>query len=800
MKRARKWSIRIGLALLVLVIVLAGAGTWFVRRPWPQVSGTLNLAGLQAPVDVIRDKWGVPQIYAQNDHDLFFAQGYIHAQDRLWQMEMNRRLASGTLSEVLGKTGLRLDQRWRIYGLRRVAEGAWSRLDSDSRTILETYAAGVNSFIETHRDRLPVEFTILGVNPAPWTPVDTLVWGNLMAYLYSPQGWQELEYAQLVAKVGQQAAEKIVLPNERGTPTIIGTASVAYDWLLHAQFKADLDAAHQWLGGTSASWGSNNWVVHGSRTTSGKPLLANDIHIDLAMPSFWYENGLHGGRFDNVGSTFPGVPLIVIGHNQRIAWGIAALRNDDQDFFIEKLNDTKNPTQYEFKGQWRDLEFAEETIVVKGSDPVKLRVPITHHGPIANMQDVANSPDQKPLAYSWTLYQSQSTFKALVGINLATNWNSFRAALREWDTPGLNVVYADVDGNIGYQATGKLAIRVPADDGRLPMPGWTGEYDWQGFIPFDKLPSLFNPPAGFVATANNKVISDDYPYLISAMWSPGYRATRINTLLNAKKKLTVQDMKDIQADTYLVPAAELLPYMLAVKPQTDLEAQALAQLKAWDMRHDVDSVGASIYEAVYMFMVKNTIGDELGDSPPPMEEEIFSRPSWINELPADDKWFDDVRTPQVENRADITSRSLSDAVKFLSQRLGSDPANWRWGRLHTVTLPHVPLGQSGIGLLERIFNSPTIPARGDFRTVNMGAYDWYTDQFQMIFGPGQRMIVDLADWDSMQSINSTGQSGQLFNPHREDQFVMWQNAEYRTVPSSSEAVQRTKESLLQLLP
>ncbi|HSD84458.1 MAG TPA: penicillin acylase family protein, partial [Anaerolineae bacterium] len=284
MKRVRKWLIRIGLGLLVLLIILTAVAAWVVRRAWPETSGTLQVSGLSAPVEISRDRWGVPQIYAQNEHDLFFAQGYVHAQDRLWQMEMNRRLGSGTLGEVLGRLGGRIDRTWRLYGLRRVAEQSWAEMAGDSRAILEAYAEGVNAYVNTHRDRLPVEFIILGVDPKPWTPVDTLVWGNLMAYFYSPHGWQELDYAKLVAKVGQTAAQKIVVPNETGTPIIMPAVTERYDWLLSAKFTAEIALANQWAGGPRDSWGSNNWVVQGSRTATGKPLLANDIHTDLSTP------------------------------------------------------------------------------------------------------------------------------------------------------------------------------------------------------------------------------------------------------------------------------------------------------------------------------------------------------------------------------------------------------------------------------------------------------------------------------------------------------------------------------------
>jgi len=806
MKNIRKWLIRIGIVLLVIVIVLAGVGTWFVRRPWTQDSGTIKVPGLLASVEIIRDQWGVPHIYAQNEHDLFFAQGYVHAQDRLWQMETSRRLSSGTFSAILGEQGLWIDPYMRTVGLRRVAERVWTEMDDDCRTILESYAKGVNAYIEMHRNRLPLEFAILGVDPEPWTPIDTLVWGGLMAD-DTHHGADELGLAEIVALLGEEAARRLMWTSDQDIPIIVPSEAGSYDWLRHAGFKQKLASLSEWLGDLGLGWASNNWVVHGSQTATGKPILANDTHLNLMMPSYWYENGLHGGRFDSVGFTIPGVPLVVVGHNQHIAWGITNLRADDQDYYIERLDDLENPTQYEFMGEWQDLEFVRETIEVKGLDPVTLEIPFTHHGPIVNMEDVSESSDEKPLALGWTFYECNTILKSIVLLNSATNWDDFHAALQYWDALGLNFVYADVEGNIGYQAAGRVPIRPPEHQGILPVPGWTGEYEWQGFIPFDAMPSVFNPPVGFIATANNKVVPDDYPYLLAREWPPCYRARRINELLSTGDHFTVKDMQDIQSDTYLVPAKALRPYLLAIEPEDDLQAEVLALLEAWDLRYEADCVGASINAVWHKFIVQNTIGDELGDEwldtlSYRAVQSIFTRSSWITELMAnaDDAWFDDVNTPEVETRDDIVCRSLTDAVDWLSEKYGKNPDRWEWGRLHAVTFFHLPLGSSGVAPLERLFNGRTIPARGDYKTVNMAGHSWSDQSFEVLFGTTQRMIVDLNDWDSMLAVNSTGQSEHLFHPHREDQISMWQNVEYRSMPFTREAVEANAEATLNLTP
>lgn len=804
--RVRKWLAYAGIALLTIGIILAGVGAWFVRRPWPKVNGTITISDLEAPVEVIRDRGGVPHIYAQNEHDLFLAQGYVHAQDRLWQMELNRRIGNGTLSQVVGKSALDLDRLMRTLGLCRVAERSWAAMNDDARSILEAYARGVNVYIETHQNRLPLEFTILGIKPEPWTPVDTLVWGNVMALNLGGNRRFELLRAQINSRLGQEAVQQLFPFYNPDTPMIIPAQANGYDWLQDVRSK-DLTSVSKWLGNADGGWGSNNWVVHGSRTDSGKPILANDMHLLLQMPSVWYENGLHGGRFDSVGFSFPGVPLIIVGHNQHIAWGITNLEPDVQDFYLERLDDSENPTQYEFMGEWRDLEIIQETIKVKGSDPVPLRVLLTQHGPIVNDVFLDIPDNGEPISLRWTLFEGNRLFESVMRLGLATNWDEFRAALHDWDTPGQNFVYADVEGNTGYQTAGKIPIRVREHQGVVPVPGWAGEYEWQGFIPFNELPSTLNPETGFVATANNKVVPDDYPYLLTHDWAPGYRAKQITALLSADDLITIKDTQDIQANTYSLPAEILRPYLTAVEPENGLQAQALAHVKAWDLNYEIDRVGTSVYETWYLFLLRNTVGDELGSEQEgkgladdyelcaskhqPMMIELMSD--------AHNPWFDDVNTPAIETRDDIVRRSLADAVAWLSERYGKDANKWTWGRIHTVSFVHQPLGQSGISLLERLFNSRTIPARGGRVSVNVAAFR-LAQPFKVTFGTSQRMIVDLSDWDNSLAINTTGQSGHLFHFHREDLISMWQNVEYHPMFFAREAVEANAEAVLMLAP
>jgi penicillin amidase len=805
MKRVRTWLTRIGIGLLAIIVILAGAGTWFVRRPWPQISGTIAVSGLSEPVQVIRDKWGVPQIYAQNEHDLFFAQGYVHAQDRLWQMEVNRSIANGTISSLLGNAGLRTDRLVRTLGLRRAAEQSWAIASSDSRAILEAYASGVNAYIETHRDRLPLEFTLLGISPEPWTPVDSLAYANVIALSLSHNYRLELLRAQVIAKLGPEAAQQLFAPYAEGTPIIVPPEAGGYTWMRDVRFD-DLDSMYTFIGDPAVGWGSNNWVVSGSRTATGKPLLETDTHLGTDMPSIWYEIGLHGGRFDVVGFSFPSAPLVMIGHNQRIAWGETTLGQDVMDYYIEKLDDPVNPTQYEYMGKWYDLQVIHETIPVKGGQPVPLDIRLTRHGPI--MTDVMSNwtgGSKQPLAVRWVMYEGNRLLEAVVRVNLAQNWNEFREATSFWDAPGLNMVYADVDGNIGYQSTGRTPIRVPEHQGIVPVPGWTGEYEWKGFIPFNEMPSTLNPPQGFIATANNRVVSEDYPYLLTYDWFPGFRAQRITEMLAANDHVTIDYIKQIEAQTYSYPAEYLRPYMLAIKPANDLEAQAQAELKVWDLNFETDRVGASVYEAWYVYLVQDTIANKLGDDLTslylkgqyerhgnqhvPMMIELIKDPN--------NAWFDDVRTPEKETRDDILRRSLTDAVNYLNKQYGKDPKGWQWGRMHTVSFPHTPF--TGVSPLNWFFDSRPIPARGDHFSVDAASFMW-NKPFQVIHCVSQRMIVDMGNFANSISIHTTGQSGHLFNPHREDFIPMWQNMQYHPMFFSQEAVKSNAEGVLTLAP
>jgi len=799
----------LGLALVALAVIAAIVAVWFVRRPWPQTDGTIAVAGLSAPVQVTRDALGVPQIWAANEHDLFFAQGYVHAQDRLWQMEMNRHVSGGSLAELFGPAVVDADKGLRTFGLRRAAERDLAVLAPATRAILEAYSQGVNAYVAAHRGRLPLEFTILGVQPKPWTPVDSLAWSKMIAFSLGQNHVQEEIRARLATRVGDAGARQLMAPypdsagvivnpeagsypaGTAGTPASVG-APVAAAPTLHPLLAA-------FLGPNDTARGSNNWVVHGSRTSTGRPLLANDTHLWLNMPSEWYENGLHGGRFNVVGFSFAGVPMVLIGHNERLAWGISNMCGDTQDLFVETLNDRR---QVKVGDAWQDAQIVHETIDVKGGNPVQYDVVVTPHGPIVNDADeVKGLP---PLALRWTLAEPSHLLDSLAGYDTARDWTSFRQALSQWGAPTLNFVYADVDGNIGYQGAGQIPIRAAGQDGLVPVPADAPDRDWKGFIPFDQMPSLYNPKAGFIVTANNKVVADSYPHLIGHDYADPYRAGRITELLRANPKVSLDDMKRLQAETWSPPAAALRPYLLAaVQPAGDRERQALELVRRWDLRFTPESAGAALYYAWYSHLLPGIVGDEVGDDLWPVYQGFVrnATPMFVELMKVPNSpWFDDRRTQgQVETRDDIVRRAFREAVAELAQRLGGDPAGWQWGKVHTAVFAHQPFGNSGIAPLIKLFNGKPVPLAGEAFTVEAMTPS-RPDPYRVIFGVSQRLIVDLGDLSRSLSINSTGQNAQVFHPHREDQTDLWVRNEYHPMLFGRAEVEKAAKDRLTLTP
>jgi penicillin amidase len=782
--------------VIVLVVGLIGVGSavFTVRRPWPKINGRARVEGLEAETTVIRDSWGVPHIYASNSHDLFFTQGYVHAQDRFWQMEFWRRQGSGRLSEVLGESALEIDRFLRTIGWHRVAAQELELLDAEDLAVLEDYAEGVNAYISTHKGRLGLEFTMLGLtgvkfDPEPWEPLHTLTWAKAMAWNLGGNKDAELLRAQIAARLGTSAVHVLMPSYPDDHPLIVPHP------LTGATLNAVPDAAFEidFLG-VGDGLGSNSWVISGERTETGMPLLANDPHLGIQMPSIWHEVGLHcepvgsSCPYNVVGASFAGCPGVIIGHNDRIAWGVTNLGPDVQDLFIERVN-PQNPHQYEYRGEWRDMEIVREEIIVAGRDePVVVNARITRHGPILN--DVVGGTEGdwsfgwEPLAFSWTALQPGTMVHSFLGLDRASNWDEFREALSYWDVPSQNFVYADVEGNIGYQSPGRIPIRA-SGDGSMPVPGWTGEYEWEGYIPFDELPRAFNPDEGYIVTANNAVVGPDFPHFISMDWDPGYRARRIVELIEADSSISMEDIHVMQGNSSPAWAEEVLPHLL-VLPVTGTGrsareerrlGEALELLRMWDRRADRDSAGAVLFESFRLHLIDLTFSDELG-------EQLLSRArdrvsDALVDLLEDEAspWFDDVATPEVETRDEVLLVALEEAIGELTETLGRDMDKWRWGDLHTAAFVNQSLGQCGIGIVEKMFNRGPFAVDGTVDTVNNTAYG-LGDPYGVQLVPSYRQVVDMQDLTRSVSMHTTGQSGHPYHTHYDDMIDPWRNIEY----------------------
>ncbi len=779
---------RIGVVLAaVLVLLLLGlAGGWlYLRGSLPKTGGTVTVAGLDGPVEIVRDKHGVPHIFASTDHDAVFGMGYVHAQDRLWQMEMNRRVGAGRLSEVLGDAALDTDKFLRTLGPYRAAASAWDALSPDARQFIEAYVAGVNAWLaEGHT--LPPEFLILGFKPEPWTPLDSVVWATMMAWDLAGDYDMELLRMRLTQAVGPERTAQLLPAYPDEAVNILAAAPLAPS---AADSLLRLDTAIKGLLGLRGlNVGSNNWVVAGSRSETGMPLLANDPHLGARIPSVWYLAELQGDSLHVTGASFPSLPFFPIGHNERIAWGVTNVDPDVQDLYVERINPA-NPNQYEVEGEWVNMEIVEEPIVVDGEDqPLRWAARSTRHGPL--ISDVQTTG--APVALRWTaLDPGDTTIDAYLAVNYAANWDEFTAALRLYVGPSQNFVYADVEGNIGYFAPGHIPIRAQGD-GMLPAPGWDSEYEWTGWIPFEELPQVYNPPAGYVVTANNRIVDDTYPHLISNDWSPPFRAERIVALIEqfsaGGETISADEMALIQNDQVSAQAAALLPYLLEVAPTDERQTQALDLLRGWDGHIARDSAAAAIYEAWFLALGKELFADELrGDLYVEMAERTHDL--FVYDVAANQEtmavWCDDVLTAPTEDCAAIAQRALDVALDDLEERLGARMARWQWGDVHRTQYPHMPF--SDVDSLRPLFHR-SIANGGDPYTVNVAGFDM-ASLYDQDHVPSYRQIVDLADWGASRFIHTTGQSGDVLSRHYDDLIEPHRDGVYLPMTFGREQVQ-----------
>ncbi|WP_344738206.1 penicillin acylase family protein [Microbacterium awajiense] len=845
-----------GIVAAVVVIALIAAGTivWNIQRSFPQRDGVIELSGLGSDVTVQRDVRGVPTITASTADDLFFAQGYVHAQDRFWEMDFRRHVTAGRLSELFGASQLETDRFLRTLGWHEIAAIEAEQLDADALRYYESYAAGVNAYLDDHDGAdASFEYAVLGLqNPEyeiePWTVVDSLAWLKAMAWDLRSNLGDETDRALAAQSLSpEQIAQlypdypfdenPVIVPvisdvpelevdatpaAYRGTEDAVEavTASARIEW---TEVGDLIEAVGTLLGRPGEGIGSNSWVVSGELTETGLPLLANDPHLGASLPSVWHQIGLRcravgtACPFDVSGFGFSGVPGVIIGHNDRVAWGFTNLTTDVTDLYLEKLEGD----QYWRDGELVPLQTRTETIRVAGGDDVQLEIRATGNGPIVSgltadygriasdpytgETDAVTQPSGAPdgeyaVSLRWTALEPGTTAQSIFTMNLAQDFEDFRTAASQFDVPAQNLVYADVDGNIGYQTPGRLPIRG-AGDGSMPQPGWSSAYDWRGYIPFDDLPVVYNPDSGYIVTANNAIVDDDYEYFLTDDWDYGWRAARIVDLIERKAALaplTATDMRDIQADNQFYLGKRLAAAFADVDAGSDGADAALALLQTWDAQNDADSEAAAYANVLWDQLAVSLFVNGRAE-PAPIDDQARM-------FLVVDRLLDDPESPWwtntgigVDGREQMLSYVATSAYERLVAAQGDNQDRWNWGSLHALPLRSDTFGSSGIAPIEWLFNRGPYPVGGGSSVAN--ATGWVLGSgFETVTVPSMRMIVDLSDLDASQWNQLTGVSGHTFHPNYVDQVEDWQRAELSPWPFSRQAVDEAAEFTLTLTP
>ncbi|MGN8026334.1 penicillin acylase family protein [Microbacterium sp. 22242] len=865
--------------ILVLATAAALVLVWTVQRSFPQTSGELALKGLQAQVTVQRDDRGIPTVSADNTHDLFFAQGFVHAQDRFWEMDFRRHVTSGRVAELFGASQVGTDEFLRTLDWHGIAEKEVAAMDATTRGYYQAYADGVNAYLADHRGaEASLEYAVLGMSNSdyeiePWTPADSVAWLKAMAWDLRDNIEGETTRALLAPAVdtatmneiypaypfatnpvivptitpmtqseggkGADAAARTSSPGSADyrsgsgadptAPSGGGPAPAAVRW---TTAPSTLAAVQTLLGNPGEGIGSNSWVVSGSLTASGKPLLANDPHLGAALPSVWYQMQLRcrtvtkACPFDVAGFSFSGLPSIVIGHNADIAWGFTNLTTDVTDLYVEKVDGDK----YWRDGKLEPLTTRTETIKVAGSRDIRLTVRSTAHGPIVSgltdgftalaktpivgsaapaspggetgvAPDAATAalPGQYAVSLRWTALDPGTTSTAIFAMNTANDFAGFRHAASLFDVPAQNLIYADTKGNIGYQTPGRLPIRG-AGNGYFPQPGWSSAYDWTGYIPFDQLPVSYNPDDGYIVTANNAIVPDSYPYFLSKDWDYGYRAARITELIQRTAKqhpLTAQDMRDIQFDQQSWIGKQLSGAFTKVPLHGAGVKRAVAMLTSWDAQATADSPAAAYANVLWQNLARNIFQNR--ETPLPMDGQgrLFTVVGAMLDKPDDPLWTN----PRigVSGRDEMLALSAEQAYDELVKAQGSDQSRWNWGDLHAITLTQQTLGKSGIAPIEWLFNRGPYPVGGGSSLVD--ATGWQLgDSYATTTVPSMRMVVDLSNLDHSSWIHLTGASGHAFSPHYTDQTDDWRQGLQKPWPFTKEAVDAATVDTLTLTP
>lgn len=823
MKPIYKWIIG-GVILIVFIVGLSVVyGYYQLKKEVPKYGDKIKLTGLENTVEVVYDKWGVPHVFGSSEKDLVRALGYLHARDRLWQMDLVRRAAAGRLSEIFGEFAYDIDVSQRIMGLERFAKDAVSKLDEETLSVLQAYSDGVNAFIASQPEYPTIEFRVIGYKMELWKPSDIIMLARMTAWTLSANMTEEILRYALVSERGEEVAWKlmprhedpgpfIIPPEEKKygqgafirRPTGVKTASYPVEPLLKLLEVNKL--ARQFTGFSSSGFASNSWVVAPSKTASGGAILCNDPHLELLLPSVWHEAHLSAGNINVAGVAFPGTPFIVLGHTPKIAWGATTTVADTQDLYILKT-DPQDANKYLYNGEWLPFDVVEEKIKVrlkKGYEERIVKVRISKHGPVVTDNLKGLPKNLPPLALRWAGYEVSNEIKALLNVAKATSWEEYLKAMQDFKVPVQNWVYADANGNIGYIANGLLPIRKKGD-GTLPVPGDDPSYEWQGYVPQEELPQLYNPKSGFIATANNKVVpEEDYPYIVSYRYAPPYRAMRIVEVLSAGNKLSLADMSKLQMDTKLMLGQRLAKYFIEAyekkgNPSNPNLANLVNELKRWDFSTGVESIATLFFLESYRQAFRLTYEDE-------MSNELFENfredtnvwSGFDNGIESDFELFDDRRTQEVERRDDILVKAMTEAITTLSKEMGEDTRQWRWGKRHQILFNH-PFGSIN-PTLRKIFSVGPFELAGARDTVNNGFFNWFTAPYIVYEGPSMRHLVDFGKFEESRITITVGQSLHRLSPHYSDQVSDWLAGGGHPMPMSREGVDKIAEGTITFVP
>lgn len=786
MSKLMKISIGIGVSLIIVLIALFVFLRHLVVKSFPITEGTIEVIGLHAPVNIYRDDYGVPHIAAKDDHDLMYAIGYVHAQDRLWQMDLIRRAGQGKLSEILDTATIKFDMLFRTLNLVSLAESLYLHLHPTSRRLLDDYTEGVNEFIATHKGKYPIEFDMMNYEPEPWKAQHSLLVARLMAWELNFAWWIDLTYAEIATLVSNEKFREIFIssPESQSPKLAVDNKPTQLDCIHN--YLQTVKNYREYFGKGSFSGGSNAWVINSSKSMSGKTILANDPHLLISLPSKWYELHISAPGWNVVGVSVPGIPLVVIGHTDSIAWGFTNAMLDDCDFYFEE-EDTLNANNYVFKNKSIPIRSREEIVYIGSSDRIEFTARSTHHGPVINdvhpisKHDHRNSIHEKSIiTMRWLGYDYSDEILGFYRINRSRNKIEFENGLKELAVPAQCAVYADAGGNIGWWLAGKVPIRGKYN-GTLPYDGELGDDEWQGFVPFDELPKAWNPSDGLIILANQEIRDGKFPYYLSTLWEPSLRYERIRDLLSIEK-ISVQDFLQFQQDVMSYYSKFLTENILQVY-NADLTsdpsvAAALVYLHNWNFRCIPTDIASTIVNKYFVKLIHNIYEDELGKDV--FHDFIYSlapvyRVTFQLLQSKSSTWFDNVKTDTMETKEMIIRKSFLEAIDELKATFGNEMKTWQWGKIHQVLFEH-PLGR--YKPLDKVFNVGPFPVGGSEQTINKGVFK-LTDPFFLFAAPSMRQVVDMAKPTSSYAVITLGQSGQPLHKHYDDQVSLWLNGGYR---------------------